>query len=270
MHERDFQKGAGGFLSGYRYLIRNLVHHLNEVDFGIPYPYMVLSSEKDVAFKVQTRLEAAADLIILQDGVIIRDAIVPVLDGDPGTYHYYEGISYDFHKDIVNRTDIIWVYFAWGDVRRSNHVFDGVYMYDDGGLLNIMLHPEVQVGNLTREILEDLEMAWRQPGWLHPTAKTVLQALRGDFDSWHPKEAYRYEVPYGRNSTKDDPYAKPRFQEGKGKGFEKNKFQQAIAVAVKDPTPTNLERLRSRMENSFPDLFDCHSQDADADTTKTE
>ena len=45
MHRSDFQRGAGGFLSRYRYLIRNLVHHVREVDHGIPYPHFELKKQ---------------------------------------------------------------------------------------------------------------------------------------------------------------------------------------------------------------------------------
>ena len=34
------------------------------------------------------------------------------------------------------------------------------YTYKEAGLLNIMLHSELQVGNQRREILEYLEMRW--------------------------------------------------------------------------------------------------------------
>jgi hypothetical protein len=91
MHERDFQRGAGGFLSGYRYLIRNLFQHLHAVNEGLPYPYECLTKEEAIQ-KAISRLQIADDLVILQDGVIVRDVVVPDLD-DPGTYQYYEGIT---------------------------------------------------------------------------------------------------------------------------------------------------------------------------------
>jgi hypothetical protein len=40
MHADDFHKGVGGFLSGYRYLICNLVHHIREKDHNVHYPYL--------------------------------------------------------------------------------------------------------------------------------------------------------------------------------------------------------------------------------------
>ena len=65
MHRPDFQKGAGGFLSGYRYLIRNLIHHVREIDHGVEYPYLVLNKQEALEHAVH-RFQVADDLIILQ------------------------------------------------------------------------------------------------------------------------------------------------------------------------------------------------------------
>ena len=65
MHRHDFQRGAGGFLSGYRYLIRNLIHHVRELDYGVKYPHLVLSKQEVLEHAVH-RFQVADDLIILQ------------------------------------------------------------------------------------------------------------------------------------------------------------------------------------------------------------
>ena len=62
--------------------------------------------------KVVTRTQLADDIFVLQNGVTMRDAIVPQSDG---TYNYYEGITYDYHPEIANRTDVISLYFQWGN-----------------------------------------------------------------------------------------------------------------------------------------------------------
>ena len=125
MHRDDFQRGAGGFLSGFRYLIRNLVHHAREVDHGVPYPHLVLAKQQALDHAVR-RFQVADDLVILQDGVVVRDAIIPMGNGK---YHYYEGVTYKFFKDFEHRDNIIYLYFAWGDGRAAVTVFDNVYMY---------------------------------------------------------------------------------------------------------------------------------------------
>ena len=83
MHRSDFQRGAGGFLSRYRYLIRNLVHHVREVDHGIciSYPHFEFTKQQALDHAVR-RFQIAADLVILQDGVVLRDAIVPMENGE--------------------------------------------------------------------------------------------------------------------------------------------------------------------------------------------
>jgi hypothetical protein len=65
MHANDFQRGAGGFLSGYRYLIRNLIHHAREIDHGIPYPYLVFNKQQALDHAVR-RIQVADDLVVLQ------------------------------------------------------------------------------------------------------------------------------------------------------------------------------------------------------------
>jgi len=41
MHGYDYRQGAGGFFSGYRYLIRNLVQQVLEEDHDVPYTYVL-------------------------------------------------------------------------------------------------------------------------------------------------------------------------------------------------------------------------------------
>ena len=69
MHKHDFQKGAGGFLSGYRYLIRNLIYHVREIDHGVSYPHLVLNKQEALEHAVH-RFQIADDLVILQVSVL--------------------------------------------------------------------------------------------------------------------------------------------------------------------------------------------------------
>lgn len=180
MHQRDFQKGAGGFLSGYRYLIRNLIHHVREEDHGIEYPYHEFSNQEVLNHAVN-RFQIASDLIILQDGVVCRDAIVPIKrkESDKKKYRYYEGVTYNFHKDFDNRDDIIYLYFAWGDDRTAASVFDNVYMYNDTlKLRNVFLHPVVEVNGMVREAEEDLNMVWNTVQFIPPIKRIVVRAKK--------------------------------------------------------------------------------------------
>ena len=74
-HKDDFQKGAGGFLSGYRYLIRNLIHHVRELDHGVPYPYLVFNKQQALDHVVR-RIQVADDLVVLQASLLICNLFV--------------------------------------------------------------------------------------------------------------------------------------------------------------------------------------------------
>lgn len=137
MHERDFRQGAGGFLSGYRYLIRNLVNHVlteDQQSGDRHYPRSILTLD-EAARRAVVRCQTADDLIVMQDGVVLRDAMVPIrdvdVDGSPGgatsndvgKFFYYEGISYEFHPDVAARDDAVYLYFGWGNGRTAGHVY---------------------------------------------------------------------------------------------------------------------------------------------------
>ena len=55
--------------------------------------------------------QVAADLVIIQDDVVIRDAIVPMGNGE---YQYYEGITYKCFKGFEQKVNVVHLYFAWG------------------------------------------------------------------------------------------------------------------------------------------------------------
>ena len=147
----------GGFFSGFRYLIRNLIRHVMEEDFDIEYPFRVFKTKEEVTRHVVARVQIADDLIILQDGRVLRDAVLTFQDEDGSTfYRYYEGVTFAFHDDLnIREEEVIYIYMAWGNGKTSGHVFDGVIRYaDTGTLINMFLHPVIQVGDLSRDIHE--------------------------------------------------------------------------------------------------------------------
>lgn len=249
MHERDFRRGASGFLSGYRYLIRNLANRIEEEDHGIPYPYDSLTKQQ-VVVKAVARFQEAHDLIILQDGVVIKDMVVPVL-GETDKYHYYEGITYEFHKQL-GRDDIISLYFAWGDGRRVENVFDGVIRYSDTkSLINFFLHPVVQVGSMTRDIHEDLEMAWKDPAYIAAIKKTIQNALDGDLSLFRPKPAFPY-VRSTINQTESGYYEMAPLKAG----IDNNVFQSIIKAILTGNNKQQIDELTMAMKQWQPALFD--------------
>ena len=59
----------------------------------------------------------------------------------------------------TNDNAIISLFFAWGEKGKSAvNVFNGVIRYSDTSqLLNVFLHPAIEVGDLRRDMQEDLE-----------------------------------------------------------------------------------------------------------------
>mmetsp|Transcript_32211 Transcript_32211/g.68164 ORF Transcript_32211/g.68164 Transcript_32211/m.68164 type:complete len:669 (+) Transcript_32211:17-2023(+) len=194
MHAFDFRRGAGGFLSGYRYLIRNLVHRVRELDHGVPYPSLVFSEVEDTVEHVMRRFQTSHDLVILQDGVVVRDAIVTVKKDDGAKeYHYYEGVTYQFHEKFRDDDGVIWLYLLWGDDRTAASVFDNVYQYaDTKQLRNSKLHPTVEVNGMVREALEDIDMEWTDCNFDKPIRQIVKEALAEDYSKFYPKPNYTY------------------------------------------------------------------------------
>lgn len=254
MHRNDFRRGAGGFLSGYRYLIRNLVHHVREVDHGVPYPRHDFDSVEDVLDHAAMRFQIASDLVVLQDGVAVRDVILPVIvaskddddndqsGGEVVHYHYYEGVTYSFHRDLFEQGQQqqqsqgsrqqqqqhppIYLYLAWGDGRTAATVFDHVYLFNNThALRNIMLHPVVEVNGLVRETQEDLDMAWRTEEFVPPIKRILREALAHDYAKFHPKSDHSY-----RRAEYDRPREHHPYETGR-RGGDGTHFARALDIA---------------------------------------
>ena len=118
MHAHDWRQGAGGFVSGFRYLIRNLWHHIDGVG-----PRKV--SMEEIPRILSMRLWNASDLVIMQDGRVIRDIFVPT--EERGSFLYYEGYNYNFFD---KRADAFTFYFGWGNIRDVRTIFGEQYWTD--------------------------------------------------------------------------------------------------------------------------------------------
>jgi hypothetical protein len=129
---------------------------------------------------VIARCQTASDLIILQDGVLLRDAIVPA-KAESDIYRYYEGITWPctimkstiattlLHSTWVS-TKQLWTHvrchamqnltlslassfsnfppIAWGDAPggRATSLSRYFRFSDTGRLINLFLRPVVDVG----------------------------------------------------------------------------------------------------------------------------
>ena len=121
MHGDDFQQGAGGFFSGYRYLIRNLVQHILEADHGKEYPSKLFHTKEAVVAHAVARIQIADDLIILQDGRVLRDVIIPTKNEDGSTlsWQYFEGVTFRYHPEFgEDSSELIYLYLSWGEGKR--------------------------------------------------------------------------------------------------------------------------------------------------------
>lgn len=191
MHERDFRSGPGGFLSGFRYLIRNLLLHVRQQDDGAPYPHLVLDAAQLTAHVV-ARTQYAADVLLAQDGITLRDVLVKRGDN---LWHYYEGVTFDFMPTLHNDAlDVLYFYFRWGDGRRVANVFEETFRYSDTRhLINLFLHPVIEnSAGLVRDINEDLGQEWQLRSLVDAITTTMQQAIAGNFSLFLPKKQYPY------------------------------------------------------------------------------
>ncbi|CAB9523278.1 FAD-dependent oxidoreductase domain-containing protein 2 [Seminavis robusta] len=255
MHGRDFRKSAGGFLSGFRYLIRNLAYHIREEDAGIRYPHFVMTKEEVVA-KTVARAQVADDIFILQDGHAIRDVIVPNSDG---TYSYYEGICLDFHPELKARKDIISYYFEWGTDRNTAFAFEGLVRYEDTNrLLNVYLHPAFEVGGMVRQVQEDVELEWL--GMYADAVESVARkALDGNMEGFVLVENNPWK-PAAVNQTKGSYY-----ETVSPKVPVPNKVMQTLWKAVyTDQADREMGHFREAIEEWFPTIVEPQTKIAEA------
>lgn len=253
MHEADFRKGSGGFFSGFRYLIRNLVHHIRTEDYGVAYPYRVLNKEEVVEHAL-ARIQTADDLVIMQDAVTLMDIVVkaPAQTEDNPLYHYYEGITHKFHGDLASQEEVMSLYFAWGDGRRSSRAFESVYRFNDtGDLMNIFLHPVVQANGLVRNVLEDTDMEWSSPMFVSACVKTIRAAMDQDLAEFRPRKRF----PYKRDVVNHGDGARDYETAGTDPSFSLDLVKAITAAGESGGTPQDFEDLRAVAVETMPEVF---------------
>ena len=269
MHERDFRRSAGGFLSGFRYLIRNLVHHVREVDQGIPYPYLLLNASQVVAH-VTDRIQYTDDLLLMQDGVTLKDLIIPAgTDIEDGRitggqyYRYYEGITHDFHPTLMKANGAIKVFFAWGDgrTRTVNHVFESVYEFSDKQkAINQHLHPIVEVDGKVRHLRGDVLLVWQRAPHVDSIERTMTSALMGDLSGFQRVE----DVPYEDNvANKKFTFNTTEYEVDhddvpvSGGGIGNDLFQALVEYTMSNgDSESSLAAVRNAMMGQIPELFE--------------
>ena len=246
MHGEDFQQGAGGFTAGFRYLIRQLVHHLRHVDEGVTHPSLVMSAD-EAAIHIMHRVQTAADLIIMQEGTILRDVLLP-LSGNQ--WRYFEGVPYA-HDSQFQGPGAVHLYFQWGDGRTASAVFDTIYRFSDTKrLANVFLHPVVECQGVVRHIHEDLEMAWNSPPFMDAVLKVARSALAGQLDAFQPRIPWLYvRATHNETNGKSDQYEAAEFV------TEAAHVANEILLAVLDPQLERLVKVHDKMKEWIPCLF---------------
>jgi hypothetical protein len=82
MHGRDFRRSAGGFVHGFRYLVRAQVRYVLARDFGVDWPVTVLPDAEAAVAHALSRIQESSGLYQMQGELV--DVIVPQGDGEDG------------------------------------------------------------------------------------------------------------------------------------------------------------------------------------------
>ena len=185
----------------------------------------------------------------------MRDIIVPVQGQDK--FHYYQGITYQFHRDIAERDDAIAVYFAWGDGRTgtATYVINAMYRFSDtSNLINLLLHPVIQVGSVARDVVEDLEMAWKSQPHVVAVAKTIDAALNSDSTLF----ATRPRVPVSQPEFNQTDYGEYDYYEAPTllADSDERVLQTIWKVVYTNGRAFEMKNLHDAMEQWIPVLFD--------------
>lgn len=236
--------------------MRNLVHHVREEDHGVAYPYHLFEEPHAVLEHAAHRFQVASDLVILQDGVVVRDMIVTEKCEDGKIrYRYYDGATYKFFADFLNRQDVTYLYLAWGDGRSAASVFDNIYLYNDTQKLrNSKLHPVIEVNGLVREVQEDLDMAWNSPRFIDPIKQAVLDAITGNQTSFHPRQQRRYKRMEYNTPEDEVPFDVGVTQRSIGIGRIKDLATRAISLGGQEDEEA-MQNLRDEARLLMPGLF---------------
>jgi len=163
-HERDFKKTASGFIHGFRYCVRTLVHFIEERFHSVPYPSRMITNSAD-GFTKETVLRLAknsalwqefgflADLIVVADGKATYYEELPrkyIAESGYGAHDHYYVITLEFGKILGDPFNI---------ERKP---------VPDQAAVGTFLHPVIrryQAAKLLGEqhILEDLYTDWTHP-----------------------------------------------------------------------------------------------------------
>lgn len=214
MHKHDFRKGSGGFTSGFRYLIRNLWAHTREQDVPSPPTQppsahaSTLNATEVTDHLVERISMSAADLLILQDGHVMRDVIEVAPDG---RWTYMDGQSYNF-LPAERREHAATVYFAWGNARNAHTALGEQAWVGEAGredeLRNILLHPVVEWRGKSVHFAEEIMNAWwtlNQRDEIEGVVNELLDAMKASAQAPPPCAPSAPSAPCDAAPVPSDP-----------------------------------------------------------------
>ena len=147
------------------------------------------------------------------------------------------------------------LFYRWGNGKTSSHVFDGVWRYSDTGtLINLFLHPVVLVGNLSRDMHEDLEMAWTDPAYVISIENVMKEALDGRLDKFSDEHSSSYPWKRSIINQTEDPgyYESPPLVSG----IDNRVFQDLWKAIYRKGAVREMTTLTNSMKKWQPSLFE--------------
>jgi len=167
MHKHDFQQGSGGFTSGFRYLIRNLWAWAREADrlrHSSFHSVRTLSTLQVIEHLLERISSSAADTMVLQDGVVVRD-VLELASGGLGRWTYLDGQTFPF-LPAERRQSAATIYFAWGNGRSARTILGEQFWVGENGredeLRNVFLHPVIEWRGKAVHFAEEIMNSWWQ------------------------------------------------------------------------------------------------------------
>lgn len=186
MHKHDFRQGAGGFASGFRYLIRNLWQHVQAIDQPRTALNEMEVTVSEIAPYVAQRIQSADDIVIMQDGNVLRDVIELIRVGDhceleSSRWRYLSGWNYNFLTPR-RKLSAATIYFAWGTQSRdASTIWNEQFhvqsrSFFGSSLRNILLHPVIEWRGFQVHLMEQPLNDWED----------IIGAVQSVFDELLP------------------------------------------------------------------------------------
>jgi hypothetical protein len=164
-HERDFKKTASGFIHGFRYCVRTLVHFIEERFHAVPYPSRQIACNAE-SFTRETVTRLAKNSALWQEFGFLADLII-VRDGKTATYYEELPRKYIAECNYGANDHYYVITLEFGKICGDPFAIERKPVPDQAAV-GTFLHPVVrryQASKLIGElhILEDLYTDWTHP-----------------------------------------------------------------------------------------------------------